>query len=141
MKKSTDTLVNELSDCNDVFNFLSKNTAGLTTPNLSEFLDKLLHKKDCSKADIIKKSGLNQVYAYHIFSGSKNPSRKKVLALALAFQLSLQETQYLLKSADSKELYIRNPWDTIIIHALNKKLTVLQTNELLINLSEEKLLE
>ena len=132
-------LIHELQKAKHIEDFISANSNEFTDYTLPEYLEKLLDAKKRTKADIIKASGLNQVYGYHIFSGDKNPSRNKVLAIALAFQLTLEETQYLLKYAQAKELYVRNKWDSIIIFALNKQLTVMQTNQLLHELSEPML--
>ena len=93
-------------------------------------------------AEVVKRSGLNREYAYHIFNGrAKNPSREKILALATAMALNLDEVQYLLRYARQGLLYPRNPWDAVIISALEQKLSVAQTNELLRQLGETKLLE
>ena len=89
-----------------------------------------------------KQSGLTREYAYHIFSGDrKNPSRPKVLALGLAMQLNLDEIQYLLKYAKQNPLYPRNPWDSVVIFAVERHLGVLETNELLHQAGETLLLE
>lgn len=137
--KLTSELVHELQKAENIKEFISANDDEFTDYTLAEYLEKLLIAKKRTKADIIKASGLNQVYGYHIFSGEKNPSRNKILCIALAFQLTLEETQYLLKYAKVKELYVRNKWDSIIIFALNKHLTVIQTNQLLDELSQAML--
>lgn len=136
MKKDTDALMHEIRYSNDVKNFIISNQKELTSYSLSEYLDKLLTEKKLSKANVINASGLNQVYAYHIFSGMKNPSRDKVLALALALKLTPKEAQYLLKYAKAKELYVRNKRDSILIFALNQRLNAIDTNQLLAELSE-----
>jgi hypothetical protein len=86
--------------------------------------------------------GLSDVFKnYHIFSGlKKNPSRPKILALAIAMGLNLEEIQYLLRYARQSPLYPRNPWDSIIISAVEQKLDVFQTNELLNRLGETVLI-
>ncbi len=140
-QKNTTELLNELENTKSILAFITQNDTELKVFTLQEYLQYLLTKKSYTKAEVIKRSGLNQVYAYHIFSGTKKPSRNKVLALALAFQLTLEETQYLLQYAHSNKLYVRNTWDSIVIHALQHHLSVLDTNELLENLSETSLLE
>jgi len=97
--------------------------------------------KNLSKAEVIQKSGLEQLYAYHIFAGrKKNPSRNKVLSIALAMELSPDETQYLLYYAGVEQLYVRNSWDSVIWYALENHLTVIDTNILLLKLSETSLI-
>ncbi len=97
-------------------------------------------EKNLTKKEVIERSGLNREYAYHIFSGlKKNPSRPKILALAMAMGLNLEEVQYLLRYAGLGLLYPRNQWDAIIISAVEQKFNVAQTNELLYRLGEKTL--
>ena len=134
--KNTDELFVELREGNDVKNYLRQNRDEFVRP-LSEYLGSLLAQKNLSKQAVIEKSGIQREYAYHIFSGlKKNPSRQKILALAFAMNLTLEETQYLLRYAKQSPLYPRNPWDSVIISAIDQKLSVLQTNELLSQLGE-----
>ena len=134
--KDTNDLFIELREDNDVKNYLRRNREEFVRP-LSEYLGSLLAQKNLSKQAVIEKSGLQREYAYHIFSGlKKNPSRPKILAFAFAMNLTLEETQYLLRYAKQSPLYPRNPWDSVIISAIDQKLSVLQTNELLSQLGE-----
>ena len=134
--KDTDELFVELCEDNDIKNYLRRNRAEFVQP-LSEYLANLLAQKQLSKQAVIERSGVQREYAYHIFSGlKKNPSRPKILALAFAMGLTLEETQYLLRYAKQSPLYPRNPWDSIIISAIDQRLSVLQTNELLNQLGE-----
>ena len=64
-----------------------------------------------------------------------------MLALAIALELDVAKVQYLSKLANVGELYIRNQWDCVILHALNKKLNVIETNQLLEELAETEFLE
>ncbi|MBR2734022.1 MAG: helix-turn-helix domain-containing protein [Selenomonadaceae bacterium] len=134
--KDTDELFVELREDNDIKNYLRRNRAEFVRP-LSDYLASLLAQKNLSKQAVIERSGVQREYAYHIFSGlKKNPSRTKILALAFAMGLTLEETQYLLRYAKQSPLYPRNPWDSIIISAIDQRLSVLQTNELLNQLGE-----
>ena len=134
--KDTDELFVELREDNDIKNYLRRNRAEFVQP-LSEYLANLLAQKQLSKQAVIERSGVQREYAYHIFSGlKKNPSRPKILALAFAMNLTLEETQYLLRYSKQSPLYPRNPWDSIIISAIDQRLSVLQTNELLSQLGE-----
>jgi hypothetical protein len=55
--------------------------------------------------------------------------------------LNLDEVQYLLRYAGLGVLYPRNQWDAVIISAVEQKLNVAQTNELLYHLGEKILSE
>lgn len=138
-KKDTEELENELAETDDLKKFFAENETNLYNFTLAEYLNQLLVEKNLSKTDVVKKSELGD-YAYHIFAGRKNPSREKVIALAVAMQLSFEECQKLLYYADAKKLYARDTWDDVIIYALKNNLTVQQTNELLNNFDETPLL-
>lgn len=138
--KNTDELFVELREDNDIKNYLQRNRDEFVLP-LGEYLESLLAQKHLSKQAVIEKSGVQREYAYHIFSGiKKNPSRPKILALAIAMGLSLEEIQYLLRYARQSPLYPRNPWDSIIISAVEQKLDVLQTNDMLSRFGETVLI-
>lgn len=136
--KSTGELFTELKTERDLSGYLRRNRDELTLP-IGDYLEQLLAAKNLSKREVIDRSGLNREYVYHIhiFSGlKKNPSRPKLLAIALAMQLDLSETQYLLRYAGLGLLYPRNPWDAVIISAVEQQLGVAQANELLHRLGE-----
>lgn len=141
MEKDTDELVHELAEAEGVEGFLADNRDNFREYTLAEYLAVLLEDKELSKAEVIRKSHIEQIYAYHIFAGrKKNPSRNKTLALALAMELTPEETGRLLYYAGNERLYVRNSWDSVLLYALQHHLTVEITNELLIDLSEKPLL-
>lgn len=140
LPKSTGELFTELKEDKNLDGYFQRNRDEFILP-LNEYLEKLLAEKNLTKKEIIERSGLNREYVYHIFSGmKKNPSRPKVLAMALSMELNLDETQYLLRYAGLGLLYPRNQWDAVIISAVEQKLTVVQTNELLLRLGEKTFL-
>ena len=139
MPKSTGDLFTELKDDKNLMGYLRRNQEEFVMP-LGEYLEKLLAEKNLTKKEVIERSDLNREYVYHIFSGlKKNPSRPKILAIAMAMELDLDEIQYLLRYAGFGVLYPRNQWDAVIISAVEQKFTVAQTNELLYRLGEKTL--
>ena len=140
-EKDTLNLENELSKSKDIADFLEDNRDLFKNFSLAEYLEFLLQEKNLSKQEVVKKSLLNQVYAYHIFAGRKqNPSRDKIIALALAMELTPKEAQRLLYFSGNEKLYVKNSWDSIILFALENKFTVDRTNNLLVKFSERPLL-
>ena len=138
--KSTSELLAELKTEKNIRDWRTNNREEFTVP-FNEYLEKILTEKNLTKQEVIERSGLNREYVYHIFSGTrKNPSRQKILALAVAMGLNLDEVQYLLRYARQGVLYPRNQWDAVIISAIEQNLSVMQTNELLHSLGETVLL-
>lgn len=135
--KDTEQLTNELKEANDIEKFVNDNEEHFRDFTLESYLKYLLDIKQLNKADVIRDSKLDIGYAYHIFAGhKKRPAREKILSVALAMKLEVEEAQRLLYYAGAETLYVRNPWDSVILFALDKHLSVEETNDLLNNLSE-----
>lgn len=130
-EKDTDKLFEELKIKPDAKTFLAENADELKTP-LHEYLNKLLQEKNLIKSEVVNKVSYDNKYIYNVFSGLKNPSRKTLLAIARAMELTLDETQYLLRYGGYGILYPRDKWDAVIIAAIEKNLSVRDTDELLL---------
>lgn len=134
-EKDTDQLFEELKIQPDVEVFLAENQTEFTVP-LHKYLNKLLQEKNLSKKDIVNSIDFDKKHAYHIFSGNKQPSRKKLLAIARAMKLNLTETQYLLRYGGFAILYPRDPYDAVIISAIENNLSLAETELFLEQLGE-----
>ena len=106
----------------------------IKTLPLHTYLNDIFAEKEISPSQCIRNSGLDRTYCYQIFSGRKLPSRDKVLALCFGLSLDVEDTQLLLKST---QLYPRNERDSIIIFALQRNASILEANELLLDLGYE----
>lgn len=136
MKKSTEELLNILKSTRSYDDFLAEQIDELYFASLSEYLELLVAQKGLNKSDVIARANLDRSYAYQIFNGNKtNPSRDKLIMLSFGMGLSLDETRKLLKIANVSDLYVRSPRDSAIIFAIKSNLDLLQTNELLYELS------
>ena len=131
MAKDTLKIVEELNICDDFKTFYSENNDYMVKENLSELLDGLIKKYNLKKSQIIRAAEMSEVYAYQIFSGLRVPERKKLLCIAIAMELPLDEVQTLLKSAGYSTLYVKLPFDSIVLYGICKKLSVVKINELL----------
>ena len=129
--KTTDELVNEIKNSSDILDYMEHNQTEMQLNSFTECLNSWLKEKNLSKADVIKKSNLNRVYVYQIFSGKKYPSRDKVIALAFGLGLNADETQAFLKQAGYRELYPRDPRDAILLFAINQGKRLMDANEML----------
>mgnify|MGYP003301884085 CR=1 FL=1 len=139
MEKDTGMIVEELGLCDDFKTFYEENKDYMITQTLSQMLQQLLEQTGRKKSQVIKNAELSEVYGYQIFSGLRIPERKKLLALAMGMQLNLQQVQQLLKCAGYPQLYVKLPFDSIILFGICKKMTVQQLNELLFSYGMETL--
>lgn len=139
MKKDTSKIVEELGLCPDFNTFYNENKEYMISHSLSEMLGFLLEKKGLKKSQVIRDSELSEVYSYQIFSGLRVPERKKLLCLAVGMRLNLEEVQTLLKCAGYSPLYVKIPFDSIIIYGICKNLSVVDINALLFDYDMETL--
>ncbi len=131
MSKDTGKIIEELGLSADFRSFYSENKDYMINESLSSMLEEMLSEKSLKKAQVIRDSELSEVYAYQIFSGLRVPERKKLLCLCVGMKLNLEETQILLKCAGYSQLYVKLPFDSIVIYGICKGLSVPQINELL----------
>ena len=131
MEKNTSEIVKELGLCPDFQSFYKENKDYMVSGNLAALLAQLLESKGLHKSQVIKNAELSEVYGYQIFSGLRVPERKKLLCLAVGMGLNLEETQQLLKCAGYAQLYVKLPFDSVVLYGLCKSISVVQINELL----------
>ena len=139
MAKDTSKIVEELGLCPDFKTFYGENSDYMIKEKLSELLNGLMEKHGLKKSQIIREAEMSEVYAYQIFSGIRIPERKKLLCIAVAMKLSLDEVQTLLKSAGYPILYVKLPFDSVILYGICKKLSVVEINEILFEYELETL--
>jgi len=137
--KDTSKIVEELGLCPDFTTFYHENKEYMISQSLAQMLDVLIKEKNLKKTVVIKASELSEVYAYQIFSGRRVPERKKLLCLAVAMGLNLEETQALLKCAGYSPLYVKLPFDSVVLYGICKRMSVVEINELLFAYNMETL--
>lgn len=131
MQKDTSEIVKELGLCPDFQTFYSENKEYMISADLAQLLTELLERKGLKKSQVIKNAEFSEVYGYQIFSGLRVPERKKLLCLAVSMKLNIDEAQQLLKCAGYAPLYVKNPFDSVVLYGLCKGLSVVEINELL----------
>lgn len=129
--KTTDELAHEISRSDNILDYFAENRGEIQIDSLPEYLERWLKRKDCTKADVVRRSNLNKAYVYQIFLGKKFPSRDKVIALAFGLELDEKEVQVLLKQAGYRELYPRDPRDALLLYAIGHHKGIIDANELL----------
>lgn len=104
-----------------------------------EYLLAKMQEKSLSPGRLWERSQIHRTYGYQILNGTKKPGRDKVIALCLALSLSLDDTQRALALAGAGALYARRTRDSLLIYAMQRNLSVLDTNLLLSGHSQEPL--
>ena len=123
-EKSTDDLL-EVLKRDTLEEAIDKIRSEQLNITLKEYIDKLIAKRKIKLSDAYRKSGLNKSYFYALTEGVRtNPSRDVLIRLCFGFEMSLDEAQKFLKTFGAAMLYARNRRDSIIIHALDNKLSV-----------------
>ena len=130
MKKSTDDLMNLLKQAPSVDDYFDKNDDEIFFGSISELIDYFLARKKLTKADVVRRSGMNRGYCYEIMSGKspKNNSRDKIIQLCFGLTLTVDEAQQLLKKSGYAPLYARDTRDSIIIFSIEHQISVVKTN-------------
>ncbi len=108
--------------------------------SISDYLNQMLDAHAVSKNEVIRRADMDTTYAYQIFQGKKKtPSREKLLRLALALNLSVDETKRLLYYGQSETLYPRIRRDAYLMCAIHHRFTVSETDQYLFDHGEPTL--
>ena len=128
MKKSTEELL-EILKRSSLEAYLAENSGELIAENpLCDYLNSMLKEKELTKAEIIKKTSISAPHVYQTFSGERIPTRDKLIAICFGMNLTVDETQTLLKYTGYAPLYPRNKRDSVIIAALKNGESVVRCN-------------
>lgn len=119
---------------------LTNYSSSFDAPTFAQHLNKLLKPRSITAAQLGELALVSRAFSYQLCSGVRQPSRDIVLRLAVVLKLTTDEAQRLLRSAQRGALYPKVRRDAAIIFALNQKLSLLDTDELLRSQDEEPLL-
>lgn len=132
-------LVEALCAAEDIRAFFRRNSGAFTDTTLTEFLHTQMAARRMKKKQIIRRAQIDDYYGYQIFSGMRRPSRNKLLSLAIAMELDLEDCRTLLRLGGVNELYPKNRRDAAILYGIENRLDVFALNELLYDLGEDTL--
>ena len=110
-----------------------------TEPACAQVLQHFLEQAGLSAPEWIAAADISKSYAYQVLRGERTPGRDILLRTALVLRLSLQEAQRLLAVGGCGALYPKIRRDAAVIFALNQRMTLLETEDLLGALSERSL--
>ena len=131
--KTTEELLNDIKELDEPEQFLNKNKDELRKLSLSEYLQALLEQYQIKKSDLFRRTELiGNNYGYELFQNDrKKPSRDILLQICLAFPLTIEETQQVLRRAGWAILYPRDKRDALLLYALKKQLSIDEVNSML----------
>ena len=131
LRTRTQDLMEILKSSEEINNILNQNTEDFIVKPLHTALEELLKQKGLTRSQVIRASELNTIYGQQIFSGTRTPSRDKLLAIAFGMNLNFEETDILLKQQGYPRLYPRNERDAVIIYSFLHNMSLLDANTLL----------
>lgn len=131
MEKNTNDLLEKLKTAESLDGYLHEQQSHMIRATLVEQLEQLLQETTLSKAVVLQRAEINDIYGYQLFAGSRRPSRDKLMALCIGFSLDIERTQSLLKSNGFAPLYPKNERDSIILYGIEHGLPVFELNTLL----------
>lgn len=137
----TEELMRLLKSSDSFDQILQQSDNHIENATVSGYLECMLETKSLSVAHVIEKANLSRSYGYQVFNGSRNPARDVLIRIAVVMQLTLDETQRLLKIAQRGELYSRMRRDAAIIFGINRKLTLEEMDDLLKSIEEPGIFE
>lgn len=108
-------------------------------PTCAQILQELLEKGGVSAPEWMTAADISKSYGYQVLRGERIPGRDILLRTALFLKLNLKETQRLLAVGGCGSLYPKIRRDAAVIFALNQKMSLLETEDLLVSLPERSL--
>lgn len=136
MAESTTEIQNRLKSTNTLD---ERELEESSNPTASAYLENLLSKKGLKRSKVVRWADINDTYGYEIFKGQKIPGRDKVIRLALAMALNLDETNHLLMLCGHSALYPRIRRDAILLFCIDHSYSLQKTMEELYRLGEDTL--
>lgn len=132
MTKTTTELLRELKrqSCS-LPDYLADHEEAFIVEDIKAFWEQIIEEKNYSKSNIINKSDFSYCYFYDVINGRKMPTKDKVVRLALALKMTVEECQQALKISGRSALYPKIRRDSVLIYAIEKHLTIAQCNDLL----------
>lgn len=131
LEKDTDQLIHSLKKAANFKVVLNEQQEYLIAEDIKTHLNECLILKNKSKAAVLRRAEITEATGYQYFDGKRKPSREKMIALAIGMELTLDETDLLMKKTGYAKLYPKHQWDAAIIYGITHHLSIQQLDELL----------
>lgn len=134
---TTDDLMNKLkndvSDERALKEYLEKIAKQPDNPRATfvEFYGKKLQSKGLTSGDIERLTGLEHAFCNKMINGKVSVTRNNLLALTIAAEMNIDEIEKCLILTQNGALYPKDSRDAVIIYAINRGLSLAETNSLL----------
>ena len=138
-EKETGDLSRELMETADLDAYLKENRAVFAERSPAELLTQIYEKQKLSKAELARRAGMSEVYLHQVFSGRRNPSRDRLICICIGLEITLEETQTLLKQATYAQLYPKIRRDAIISYGIAHHTSLDEINDHLFSENEKTL--
>ncbi len=138
-EKSTGDLSQELMNQPNLDQYITENQAYFADVDVSAFLTNLYEKCGLSKAELARRAEMSEVYLHQVFSGRRRPSRDRLLCLCVSMEVSLEDTQRLLKQVGYAPIYLKLKRDAIIGHGILHRTPLTEVNDKLFSENEKTL--
>lgn len=102
------------------------------------YLQKIIIEKGMENSVVIRKSNIHKSYFYQILRGEKLPSRDRIIQIAIALNLNIQETNRMLMT-QGYILYGGNPRDFIILYGIENNIDLVDIDIMLTEYNEKPL--
>lgn len=111
-------------------------SAALDERSFSTWISEELAKRGLKKNLVVRRSRLNQTFAYQIMAGMRHPSRDKLVQLCFGMRLNEEEASELLERGGVAALRPYDRRDVIVAFCLNRRLEISACDDLLWSLGE-----
>lgn len=137
--KSTGNLQQEMMEQPNLNAYIHDNQEQFSDSSVLSLLSELFNTKKLSKAELARRAGISEVYLHQVFSGRRRPSRDRLVCICAGLEVSLEETQQLLRQAGYAPLYPRRKRESIIAHGIVHHTPLGQINDNLFAENEKTL--
>ena len=133
LRRDTDELLDILERSRTLTGALKTLDGDMDTPTFTQCLTGYMQARGLNATQLGEAALLSRSFTYQLCSGERRPSRDIILRLALVLELSVEETQSLLRTAQRGALYPRVKRDAVVIFALRNRMGILATDEQLLS--------
>ena len=111
-------------------------SAALDERSFSTWISEELTRRGLKKNLVVRRSLLNQTFAYQIMAGMRRPSRDKLVQLCFGMRVNEEEASELLERGGVAALRPYDRRDVIVAFCLNRGLEISACDDLLWSLGE-----